>query len=145
MGFFDYSHVESLARIVRFVESQGAVPGIQLAHAGRKASCDLPWKGGKSLKTEAEGGWTVVGPSPIPFSEGDPVPVPLDEPGIDGIVAAFEAAARRALAAGFQLIEIHAAPGYLLHEFLSPLANHRTDCYGGSLENRMRLVLRVAR
>jgi 2,4-dienoyl-CoA reductase-like NADH-dependent reductase (Old Yellow Enzyme family) len=144
MGIWDDRHIEPLARIVRFVESQGAVPGIQLAHAGRKASCDLPWKGGKSLKTEAEGGWTVVGPSPIPFSEGDPVPVPLDETGIDGIVAAFETAARRALAAGFQLIEIHAAHGYLLHEFLSPLANHRTDRYGGSLENRMRLVLRVA-
>ncbi|HKM54457.1 MAG TPA: NADH:flavin oxidoreductase/NADH oxidase [Isosphaeraceae bacterium] len=144
MGIWDDRHIDPLARIVRFVESQGAVPGIQLAHAGRKASCDVPWKGGKSLKTEAEGGWTVVGPSPIPFSEGDPVPVPLDEPGIDGIVAAFEAAARRALAAGFQLIEIHAAHGYLLHEFLSPLANHRTDRYGGSLENRMRLALRVA-
>jgi 2,4-dienoyl-CoA reductase-like NADH-dependent reductase (Old Yellow Enzyme family) len=144
MGIWDHRHIEPLARIVRFVESRGAVPGIQLAHAGRKASCEPPWKGGKSLKTEAEGGWTVVGPSPIPFAEGDPVPVPLDEPGIDGIVSAFEAAARRSLVAGFQLIEIHAAHGYLLHEFLSPVANHRTDHYGGSLESRMRLVLRVA-
>ena len=144
MGIWDDRHIEPLARIARFVHSQGAVAGIQLAHAGRKASCDLPWKGGASLKTPAEGGWTVVAPSPIPFSEGDPVPVPLDEAGIDGIVAAFEAAARRALAAGFRLIEIHAAHGYLLHEFLSPLSNHRQDQYGGSLENRMRLVLRVA-
>ena len=130
-------------RIARFVESQGAVAGIQLAHAGRKASCDRPGRAG-SVKTPKEGGWTVVAPSPIPFHEGDPVPVPLDEAGIDGVVDAFEAAARRALAAGFRVIEIHAAHGYLLHEFLSPLSNHRTDDYGGSLENRMRLTLRVA-
>ena len=103
-----------------------------------------PWKGGARLKTPEEGGWTVVGPSPVPFNEGDPAPVPLDEAGIDGIVSAFEAAARRALAAGFRVIEIHAAHGYLLHEFLSPLSNRRTDQYGGSLENRMRLPLRVA-
>ncbi|MGC8639771.1 MAG: NADH:flavin oxidoreductase/NADH oxidase [Isosphaeraceae bacterium] len=144
MGIWDDRHVEPLARIARFVQSQGAVVGIQLAHAGRKASCDLPWKGGKSLKTPREGGWTVIGPSPIPFAEGDPVPVALDEAGIDGVVAAFEAAARRALAAGFQFIEIHSAHGYLLHEFLSPLSNQRTDRYGGSLENRMRLLLHVA-
>jgi 2,4-dienoyl-CoA reductase-like NADH-dependent reductase (Old Yellow Enzyme family) len=143
MGIWDDRHVEPLARIVRFVETQGAVPGIQLAHAGRKASCDVPWKGGKRLKTPAEGGWTVVAPSPIPFNEGDPAPVPLDEAGIEGIVAAFEAAARRALTAGFRLIEIHAAHGYLLHEFLSPLSNHRNDQYGGPLENRMRPLLRV--
>jgi 2,4-dienoyl-CoA reductase-like NADH-dependent reductase (Old Yellow Enzyme family) len=144
MGIWEDRHIEPLARIARFVHSQGAVAGIQLAHAGRKGSCDVPWKGGASLKTPAEGGWTVVGPSPIPFSEGDPVPVPLDLAGIDGVVAAFEAAARRALAAGFCLIEIHSAHGYLLHEFLSPLSNHRQDQYGGSLENRMRLLLRVA-
>jgi 2,4-dienoyl-CoA reductase-like NADH-dependent reductase (Old Yellow Enzyme family) len=144
MGIWEDHHIEPLARIVRFVASQGAIPGIQLAHAGRKASCDLPWKGGKSLKTPEQGGWTVFGPSPIPFSDGDPVPVPLDEAGIDGVVVAFEAAARRALTAGFKLIEIHSAHGYLLHEFLSPLSNRRTDCYGGTLENRMRLLLRVA-
>jgi 2,4-dienoyl-CoA reductase-like NADH-dependent reductase (Old Yellow Enzyme family) len=144
MGIWGEQHVEPLARIARFVKSQGAVAGIQLAHAGRKASCDLPWKGGASLKTPESGGWTVVGPSPIPFQEGDPVPVALDEAGIDGVVEAFEAATRRALEAGFQVIEIHAAHGYLLHEFLSPLSNHRTDQYGGSLENRMRLLLRVA-
>src|SRR5271166_638339 len=144
MGIWDDRHIEPLARIARFVESQGAVAGIQLAHAGRKGSCDLPWNGGARLKTAPEGGWTVVAPSPIPFSVGDPPPVPLDEAGIDGIVAAFENAARRALKAGFRLIEIHAAHGYLLHEFLSPLSNHRQDRYGGSLENRMRLALRVA-
>jgi 2,4-dienoyl-CoA reductase-like NADH-dependent reductase (Old Yellow Enzyme family) len=144
MGIWSDAHAEPLARIARFVHSQGAAAGIQLAHAGRKASCDLPWKGGASLKTPEEGGWTVVGPSPIPFAEGDPVPVPLDKAGIDGIVDAFEAAAVRALDAGFCVIEIHSAHGYLLHEFLSPISNHRDDEYGGSLENRMRLVLRVA-
>jgi 2,4-dienoyl-CoA reductase-like NADH-dependent reductase (Old Yellow Enzyme family) len=144
MGLWSDAHAEPLARIARFVHSQGAVAGIQLAHAGRKASCDLPWKGGASLKTAEEGGWPIVGPSPIPFNEGDPVPVPLDKAGIDRIVDAFEAAAVRALGAGFRVIEIHSAHGYLLHEFLSPLSNHRDDEYGGSLENRMRLVLRVA-
>jgi 2,4-dienoyl-CoA reductase-like NADH-dependent reductase (Old Yellow Enzyme family) len=144
MGIWEDQHIEPLARIARFVHSHGAVAGIQLAHAGRKGSCDVPWKGGASLKSPEDGGWTVVGPSPIPFSEGDPVPVPLDEAGIDGVVAAFETGARRALVAGFCLIEIHSAHGYLLHEFLSPLSNHRHDQYGGSLENRMRLLLRVA-
>jgi 2,4-dienoyl-CoA reductase-like NADH-dependent reductase (Old Yellow Enzyme family) len=144
MGIWDDEHIEPLARIARFVEGQGAVAGIQLAHAGCKASCDLPWKGGARLKTPEEGGWTVVAPSPIPFSEGDPLPVPLDEAGIAAVVDAFEAAAVRALQAGFGLIEIHSAHGYLLHEFLSPLSNHRDDRWGGSLENRMRLVLLVA-
>ena len=144
MGIWHDRHVEPLARIARFVQARGAVPGIQLAHAGRKASCDVPWNGGARLRTPGQGGWTVVAPSPIPFNDDDPPPVPLDEAGIDGVVAAFEAAARRALAAGFRVLEIHAAHGYLLHEFLSPLSNHRTDQYGGSLENRMRFLLRVA-
>jgi 2,4-dienoyl-CoA reductase-like NADH-dependent reductase (Old Yellow Enzyme family) len=144
LGIWGEQHVEPLARIARFIHSQGAAAGIQLAHAGRKASCALPWQGGASLKTPAAGGWPVVGPSPVPFDEGDPVPTPLDEAGLEGIVAAFKAAAGRALAAGFRVIEIHAAHGYLLQEFLSPLSNRRTDHYGGSLENRMRLVLRIA-
>jgi 2,4-dienoyl-CoA reductase-like NADH-dependent reductase (Old Yellow Enzyme family) len=144
LGIWSDAHAEPLARIARFVESQGAVAGIQLAHAGRKASSEPPWKGGRPIMTPEAGGWTVVAPSAIPFREDGPVPVALDEAGIDGVVAAFEAAARRALAAGFRLLEIHAAHGYLLHEFLSPLSNHRTDQYGGSLENRMRLPLRVA-
>jgi 2,4-dienoyl-CoA reductase-like NADH-dependent reductase (Old Yellow Enzyme family) len=144
MGIWGDEHVEPLARIARFVHSQGAVAGIQLAHAGRKASCALPWQGGASLKTPEAGGWPVIGPSAIPFDDGDPVPTALDETGIEAIVTAFEMAARRALAAGFRTIEIHAAHGYLLHEFLSPLSNHRTDHYGGSLENRMRLLLQVA-
>src|SRR5262249_40884592 len=130
LGIWDQQHIEPLARIARFVHSQGAVAGIQLAHAGRKASCDSPWKGGAVL-APAAGGWTVVGPSPVPFNEGDPQPTPLDEAGIDAVVAAFEAATRRALAAGFKVIEVHAAHGYLLHEFLSPLSNRRTDQYGG--------------
>jgi 2,4-dienoyl-CoA reductase-like NADH-dependent reductase (Old Yellow Enzyme family) len=143
MGIWGGQHVEPLARIARFVASQGAVPGIQLAHAGRKASCDLPWRGGARL-TDEQGGWPVVGPSSLPFHEGDPPPIELDEAGITAIVSAFEDAGRRALEAGFKIIEIHAAHGYLLHEFLSPLSNQRTDNYGGSLENRMRLTLRVA-
>jgi len=145
MGIWSDDHVEPLARIARFVHRMGAVAGIQLAHAGRKASCNLPWKGGAGLMTPDQGGWTVVGPSAIPFDVGNPVPVALDEAGIDGVVAAFVAAARRAISAGFRVLEIHAAHGYLLHEFLSPLSNRRTDAYGGSLANRMRLVLRIAR
>jgi 2,4-dienoyl-CoA reductase (NADPH2) len=144
MGIWDDGHTEPLARIARFLHREGAVAGIQLAHAGRKASCDLPWKGGARLKTAAEGGWPVVGPSPLPFNPDDPLPRALDEAGIEGIVTAFIAAARRALTAGFRVLEIHAAHGYLLHSFLSPLSNQRTDRYGGSLENRMRLVVRVA-
>lgn len=144
LGLWNDDQIAPLARIVSFIESQGAIAGIQLAHAGRKASCDLPWRGGRRLRTVEEGGWSVVAPSAVPFHPGDPDSVPLDEAGLDGIVAAFEAAARRALKAGFKVIEVHAAHGYLLHEFLSPLANRRQDDYGGSLENRMRFPLRVA-
>jgi 2,4-dienoyl-CoA reductase-like NADH-dependent reductase (Old Yellow Enzyme family) len=143
MGIWGDQHIEPLARIARFVHSQGAIAGVQLAHAGRKASCDVPWLGGARLKTPESGGWTVVGPSAVPFREGDPPPVALEEAGLNDIVLAFEKAVGRALAAGFQLIEVHAAHGYLLHEFLSPLSNLRTDHYGGSLENRMRFPLRV--
>ena len=144
LGIWKDEHIEPLARIAKFVHSQGAVASIQLAHAGRKASCDLAWKGGASLKSSEQGGWPVVGPSPVPFDEADPVPIPLDEAGIDGVIDAFEAGARRALKAGFKVLEIHAAHGYLLHEFLSPISNHRNDRYGGSLENRMRLLVQVA-
>ena len=144
LGIWKDGHIEMLARIAKFIHSQGAVAGIQLAHAGRKGSCEPAWKGGAGLMTPEQGGWPVVGPSNIPFDEAHPVPIPLDEAGIDGIVAAFEAGARRALEAGFKVIEIHAAHGYLFHEFLSPISNHRNDQYGGILENRMRLLLRVA-
>jgi 2,4-dienoyl-CoA reductase-like NADH-dependent reductase (Old Yellow Enzyme family) len=143
LGIWKDDHIEPLTRIARFVHTQGAVAGIQLAHAGRKASCELPWKGGEGLLTPEEGGWPVVGPSAIPFAETSPVPRSLDEAEIDAIVEAFETGARRALTAGFKVIEIHAAHGYLLHEFLSPISNHRNDRYGGSLENRMRFLLRV--
>ena len=143
-GIWSDAHIAPLERIVRFIESQGVVPSIQLAHAGRKASCEVPWRGGSRLSLD-EGGWPVVAPSALPFNPGDPDSIPLDQDGIDDIVAAFEAAARRALNAGFKVIELHAAHGYLLHEFLSPLANKRGDDYGGSLENRMRLPLRVAK
>jgi 2,4-dienoyl-CoA reductase-like NADH-dependent reductase (Old Yellow Enzyme family) len=143
MGIWSDEHIEPLARIARFVHSQGAAAGIQLAHAGRKGSCEPPWKGGRRLRPE-EGGWTVVAPSAVPFNDGDPAPRALDNAGIQQIIANFEAAAKRALAAGFEIIEVHAAHGYLLHEFLSPLSNRRDDEYGGSLENRMRPLLQVA-
>ncbi len=143
MGIWSDNHIEPLARIARFVESQGAIPSIQLAHAGRKASCDVPWNGGAPLP-ETSGGWQpVYAPSALPFDQGSPTPTPLDAKGIATITDAFEAAAHRAITAGFQILEIHAAHGYLLHEFLSPLSNQRTDEYGGSLENRMRLLLQV--
>lgn len=143
VGIWSDAHVEPLARIASFLREQGTVPGIQLAHAGRKASCRVPWEGGAQIPLE-DGGWEVVAPSPIPFDEGQRVPRPLDTAGIDDVVEAFATAARRALVAGFEILEIHSAHGYLLHEFLSPLSNQRTDEYGGSLENRMRLLLRVA-
>jgi 2,4-dienoyl-CoA reductase-like NADH-dependent reductase (Old Yellow Enzyme family) len=143
MGIWGDQHIEPLARIARFLESQGAVPGIQLAHAGRKASCAAPWIGGARLKPE-QGGWDVVAPSPIPFHEDSPPSIELDRKGIDAIVEAFVLATRRALKAGFRIIEIHMAHGYLLHEFLSPLSNLRTDEYGGPLENRIKVPVRVA-
>jgi 2,4-dienoyl-CoA reductase-like NADH-dependent reductase (Old Yellow Enzyme family) len=144
MGIWGDQHIEPLARIARFVESQGAVPGIQLAHSGRKGSCAAPWTGGARLKWSEQGAWEIVAPSPIPFHPGDPPPIELDQKGIDAVVDAFVAATRRALKAGFRIIEIHMAHGYLLHEFLSPLSNHRLDEYGGPLENRIRLPIRVA-
>ncbi len=143
MGIWDDRHIEPLARIARFVEGQGAVPGIQIAHAGRKASCAAPFHGGHRLRTAEQGAWDVVAPSPIPFHHDDPTPIELDDRGIDAVVDAFAAAARRSVAAGFRIVEIHMAHGYLLHSFLSPLSNRRADQYGGSLENRMRLPLRV--
>lgn len=142
-GIWSDRHLEPLARIARFIHAQGSVAGIQLAHAGRKASCGPPWLGGTPL-SEQQGGWPVIGPSAIPFNEGDPVPSALDAAGIEQVVDDFAAATERAVQAGFRVIELHAAHGYLMHEFLSPLSNHRDDEYGGSLENRMRLPLRVA-
>jgi 2,4-dienoyl-CoA reductase-like NADH-dependent reductase (Old Yellow Enzyme family) len=139
LGLWEDGQLEPLARIVRFVEGQGAAAGLQLAHAGRKASTAAPWNGGGPV-APAAGGWATVGASALPFAEGHPSPEPLDEAGLQGVVAAFAAAARRARAAGFRTVEVHAAHGYLLHQFLSPLTNRRTDAWGGSFENRTRLV-----
>src|SRR5688500_3866683 len=132
MGIWKDEHIHPLARIAQFVETQGAVPAIQLAHAGRKASCDTPWTGGRSLKTAAEGGWPVVGPSALPSDMGDPVPAAMSQPDIEHCIDAWEAATRRALAAGFKVIELHAAHGYLLHEFLSPISHRRTGDSGAN-------------
>ncbi len=142
LGLWNDEQIEPLARIVRFVHSQGAKIGIQLAHAGRKASCKLPWEGGEPLAAD-DGGWPVVGPSPVPFFEAGTKPHTLDHEQIKTIVHAFGDAARRAIRAGFDTIEIHAAHGYLLHSFLSPISNHRTDQYGGNMHHRMRMLLEV--
>jgi len=142
LGLWDDNQVEPMARIVRFVEEHGAVAGIQLAHAGRKASTDRPWLGGGYVPPAA-GGWRVIGPSPVPFQPDGPVPEPMTRQDMEYIISAFRQAAQRALAAGFRVAEVHAAHGYLLHEFLSPLSNRREDEYGGSLENRMRFPLEV--
>jgi 2,4-dienoyl-CoA reductase-like NADH-dependent reductase (Old Yellow Enzyme family) len=146
MGLWNDEQIEPLARVARFVRAQGAVPAIQLAHAGRKASVDRPWTGGKPIAPGGNGGigWQVVGPSLIPFDAGYQAPEPLTADGVRAVVDAFARAAERALAAGFELIELHAAHGYLLHQFLSPASNQRDDEYGGSLEGRMRLPLAVA-
>jgi len=144
LGIWSDAHVESLARIARFVASQGAAPGIQLAHAGRKASTSSPWKGGAPLAPDA-GGWQVVGPAGMPWAESYPVPRALDEAGIAATIEAFRAGARRAREAGFRIVEVHGAHGYLVHQFLSPLVNTRTDRWGGSFENRTRLALDVTR
>jgi 2,4-dienoyl-CoA reductase-like NADH-dependent reductase (Old Yellow Enzyme family) len=141
-GLYLDSHTTAWQPIVQFLKEQGAVAGIQLAHAGRKASTDAPWRGGKPL-TADQGAWTPVAPSPLPFDVGHPIPKELSVSELDQVVADFEKAAHRALAAGFQVVEIHAAHGYLLHQFLSPLSNQRTDSYGGSFQNRIRLLVRV--
>jgi 2,4-dienoyl-CoA reductase-like NADH-dependent reductase (Old Yellow Enzyme family) len=141
-GIWKDEHIEFLARIARFLPDQGAVPGIQLAHAGRKASTRPPAEGGTFIGL-SEGGWTPVAPSAIPFRAEDPAPHELSKAEITAMVDAFAAAARRALAAGFQVAEIHGAHGYLIHEFLSPLCNRRTDEYGGSFGNRIRLAMEV--
>jgi 2,4-dienoyl-CoA reductase-like NADH-dependent reductase (Old Yellow Enzyme family) len=141
-GIWNDAQTRAWQRIVDFMHGQGAKTGIQLAHAGRKASTAAPWLGGKPLDA-AHGGWIPVGPSALPFDEGYPVPAALDEAGIAKTIGDFRAAARRARDAGFDVIELHAAHGYLVHEFLSPLSNTRTDRYGGSLENRARLLREI--
>ena len=143
LGLWEDGQIEPLARIVRFVEEQGAVACLQIAHAGRKASARAPWDEGGAPLTSEQGGWPVVGPSAIPFAPGHPVPAPLEDAGIAAITLAFRASARRAREAGFRALEIHAAHGYLIHEFLSPIANRREDRYGGSFENRTRLAREI--
>ncbi len=140
LGIWKDEHIEGLRRIVKFVRSQGSEIGIQLAHAGRKASVAEPWNGGKLVK---QGAWKPVAPSAIAFDEGYAEPAELTLEGIGQVIDEFKAAARRAMKAGFKVVEIHAAHGYLLHQFLSPLSNRRADRYGGSYENRVRLVTEV--
>lgn len=141
-GIWKDEHVPTLTRIAAFVRQQGAVPAIQLAHAGRKASVRTPWEGGAVIPA-GEGGWQTVAPSPVPFRPDDPIPHEVTKAEIQSLIEDFAKAARRALTAGFQLVELHAAHGYLAHEFLSPLSNHRTDEYGGSRQNRMRFALEM--
>ena len=143
-GLWNGLQVDAFRRITRFVTARGAVPGLQLAHAGRKASTHVPWKGGRALATE-EGAWTTLGPSPVPFDAGSPPPREMSLLDMDRVTGEFASAAVRADDAGFRVVEVHAAHGYLLHEFLSPLSNKRTDDFGGSLEGRMRFPLRVVR
>ncbi|MGA2834160.1 MAG: NADH:flavin oxidoreductase/NADH oxidase [Terracidiphilus sp.] len=142
LGIWSDEHIPALERIVQFIHSQGACAAIQLAHAGRKASTKIPFSGSGPLSA-ADGAWQVVAPSPLPFAPGYASPKSLDQASITAIIDAFAQAARRAHNAGFDIVEIHAAHGYLLHQFLSPLANQRTDSYGGSFQNRARLALQV--
>ncbi|MFE9928752.1 NADH:flavin oxidoreductase/NADH oxidase [Streptomyces sp. NPDC005533] len=142
LGIWNDTQVEALCRITSFLKAQGAVPGVQIAHAGRKGSTDRTWKGGGAVGPEAHG-WQPVAPSAVPFAEGGHVPHELTVDEIAGITAHFAAATERALAAGYQVVEIHGAHGYLIGEFLSPHSNKRTDAYGGSFENRTRFALEV--
>ncbi len=142
LGIYNEEHIEMLQRINVFIHQQGAVAGIQLAHAGRKASCAMPANGGKQLIADG-GGWQTVSSSALAFNPGDIAPLALEKDGINKVITDFKTAARRSLQAGFKLLEIHAAHGYLVHQFLSPLCNHRADEYGGSFENRIRLLLEI--
>lgn len=143
LGIWKDEHVSMLTRITAFIRAQGAVAGVQLAHAGRKASMDAPWRGGRSL-SESEDGWRpVYAPSAVAFSSQTQQPAAMTHADIERVIGDFRRAAKRALAAGFQLVELHGAHGYLLHEFLSPISNRRTDEYGGTFENRTRFVLQV--
>ncbi|MDH2430844.1 NADH:flavin oxidoreductase/NADH oxidase [Sphaerisporangium sp. TRM90804] len=142
LGLWNDRQQEAFARVARLLRENGAVPGVQLAHAGRKASTDRPWLGGGPL-APGQGGWRPVAPSPVPFTERHPTPAELSAGDIGRVVEDFAAAARRALAAGFDVVEVHGAHGYLINEFLSPLSNHRTDAYGGSYQGRTRFALEV--
>jgi 2,4-dienoyl-CoA reductase-like NADH-dependent reductase (Old Yellow Enzyme family) len=141
-GLWNDAQQAAWARIAAFVAAQGALPGVQLAHAGRKASTQVPWKGGKAVPA-GQGDWTPVAPSAVAFADDYPMPVALDDAGIAKVIADFAASTARAREAGFGMVEVHAAHGYLLHEFLSPLSNRREDDYGGDLPNRARLLREV--
>lgn len=143
-GMWSNAHAQAYARITTFIKAQGAIAGIQLAHAGRKASTAAPWDGGKKVD-EAKGGWQTVAPSALRFDDDYPDPREMTKNDIEKAVRDFTAAAQRSVDAGFEVIEVHAAHGYLCHQFLSPLSNKRTDEFGGSLENRMRFPLRIAK
>lgn len=143
-GIWSDTQGEAFKRITDFIREQGSVPGIQLAHAGRKASTEVPWRGDRPL-TIAEGGWQPLAPSPVPFDRENPIPCEMTKKDMEEVVGRFAEATRRSFQAGFQVIEIHMAHGYLLHEFLSPLSNRRADEYGGSLEHRMRFPFEVVR
>ncbi len=142
LGIWKDDHIEFLNRIATFIIQQNAVPGIQLAHAGRKASHSSPWKGNKFLDKN-EGGWQTTAPSPMPYKNSEPIPKEMSHADIQQLITDFTSAAERSVIAGFKVIEIHAAHGYLINEFLSPLSNYRTDEYGGSFENRTRLLLEI--
>jgi len=143
LGIWKDEHIEKLKAITAFIKSQNAVPGIQLAHAGRKASVSSPWNGNKKLEA-SQGGWQTVAPSAIPYHDTEPfLPEALDKQGIQKLISDFKSATRRAVQAGYEVLEIHAAHGYLNHQFLSPLSNQRTDEYGGSFENRIRFTMEV--
>jgi len=144
LGIWKDEHIDFLKRITDFIKKQGSVPGIQLAHAGRKASHLSPWKGRVPLKKE-EGAWVTLAPSAIAFKEGEPIPKEMSKEDINQAIKDFGTAAERAVKAGFEVVEIHAAHGYLLNEFLSPLSNHRKDDYGGAFENRSRLLIEVVK
>jgi len=142
LGIWKDEQIEKLQQITSFIHQRGAIAGIQLAHAGRKASCARPWDGGKQLK-ESEGSWQTMAPSAVPFHQEDPLPHALTVGEIQKVIADFKSATQRALHAGYKLIEIHAAHGYLIHQFFSPLSNQRTDNYGGSFENRIRILIEI--
>lgn len=143
LGIWKDEHISKLKEIVDFVHEQGTLIGLQLAHAGRKASCEKPWIGRSQISPDSPNGWQTIAPSPIPFHEKDHAPKELTTDEIKEIVEDFKNAATRSVLAGYDIIEIHAAHGYLIHQFLSPLTNHRSDEYGGTFENRSRFLLEI--
>lgn len=145
LGIWKDEHITKLKEITEFITEQGSIPAIQLAHAGRKASKNRPWEGDQYLLPGSEKGWKVVAPSPLSFSEGDPIPHELTIKEIERVIKDFKDAALRSIDAGFKILELHAAHGYLAHEFLSPISNQRTDKYGGSFENRIRFLLELTK